>query len=67
MGLMQGISAPQLTPFKPDGSVDYDRYAALSARLAQAGIDGIFVCGTTGEFVKRCCRRPGPAPAALCG
>ena len=51
MGLMQGISAPQLTPFKPDGSVDYDRYAALSARLAQAGIDGIFVCGTTGEFV----------------
>lgn len=51
MGLMRGISAPQLTPMKADGSVDYDRYAALSAYLAKGGIQGIFVCGTTGEFV----------------
>lgn len=51
MGLMHGISAPQLTPMKPDGSVNYDRYAELSNRLAKGGIQGIFVCGTTGEFV----------------
>ncbi len=51
MGLMQGISAPQLTPVRPDGGVDFDRYAALSGRLAEGGIQGIFVCGTSGEFV----------------
>ena len=51
MGLMQGISAPQLTPFCSDGSIDYDRYSVLSRRLADAGLTGIFVCGTTGEFV----------------
>ncbi|MBQ9197388.1 MAG: dihydrodipicolinate synthase family protein [Clostridia bacterium] len=50
MGLMQGVSAPQLTPIRPDGSVDYDRYSLLSDRLARGGIQGIFVCGTTGEF-----------------
>lgn len=51
MELMRGISAPQLTPMKADGSVDYERYAALTARLAKGGIQGIFICGTTGEFV----------------
>ncbi len=50
MALMSGISAPQLTPFREDGSVDVERYAQLSARISRAGVTGIFVCGTTGEF-----------------
>lgn len=50
MGMMSGISAPQLTPFKADGSVDYDKYTELSAWIASSGVKGIFVCGTTGEF-----------------
>lgn len=50
MGLMSGISAPQLTPFRQDGSIDYDTYTALSAWIAGKRVKGIFVCGTTGEF-----------------
>ena len=51
MSLMRGISAPQLTPFTADGRVDPERYALLSQKLSDAGLTGIFVCGTTGEFV----------------
>ena len=51
MGLLQGISAPQLTPFHEDGSVNFEEYERLSDYLAEAGLQGIFVCGTTGEFV----------------
>lgn len=68
MGLMRGISAPQLTPVKADGSVDYDRYAALSARLAKGGVQGIFICGTTGEFVNLTAEeRKNLLPAARAG
>lgn len=38
-----------VTPFKDDGSVDYDRAAALANRLVDDGSDGIVVSGTTGE------------------
>lgn len=51
MDLMKGVSAPQLTPINADGSINYDRYTELSARLSKEGVKGIFVCGTTGEFV----------------
>lgn len=49
--LLSGISAPQLTPFYDNGEVNYEEYARLSRFLSDAGLDGIFVCGTTGEFV----------------
>lgn len=48
---LQGMIAPQLTPFKVDETPDYEEYARLSRYLVDNGIDGIFVCGTTGEFV----------------
>lgn len=38
-----------VTPFKPDGSVDYDRAKALALKLVEEGSDGLVVSGTTGE------------------
>jgi len=38
-----------VTPFKPDGSVDYDRAGELARKLIDEGSDGLLVTGTTGE------------------
>ena len=38
-----------VTPFKPDGSLDLDRFRALAAHLVDNGSDGLVVTGTTGE------------------
>src|SRR5918912_2973769 len=38
-----------VTPFGPDGSVDYDRFRELAQYLVEHGSDGLVVCGTTGE------------------
>jgi 4-hydroxy-tetrahydrodipicolinate synthase len=38
-----------VTPFKADGSVDYEAAPALARQLVQDGSDGIVVAGTTGE------------------
>ena len=38
-----------VTPFKPDGSVDYQSFRALAAHLVANGSDGLVVTGTTGE------------------
>lgn len=38
-----------VTPFGPDGGVDYANAAALAVKLVEEGSDGIVVCGTTGE------------------
>ncbi len=38
-----------VTPFNPDGSVDYRKAASLAAKLASEGVDGVLVSGTTGE------------------
>lgn len=48
---LRGISAPQLTPFREDGSVNYGEYTRLTQFITDAGVHGVFVCGTTGEFV----------------
>ncbi|MCL5677209.1 MAG: 4-hydroxy-tetrahydrodipicolinate synthase [Firmicutes bacterium] len=37
------------TPFKADGSVDYDLAKALARHLVETGSDGLVVAGTTGE------------------
>ena len=39
------------TPFGPDGAPDLDAFSAHLAWLAEAGLDGVFVAGTTGEGV----------------
>jgi len=38
-----------ITPFKGDGSVDYDAAERLAAMLVTDGSDGVVVSGTTGE------------------
>ena len=38
-----------ITPFKEDGSVNYDVAERLAAYLAEQGTDTLVVCGTTGE------------------
>jgi 4-hydroxy-tetrahydrodipicolinate synthase len=38
-----------VTPFREDGSVDYDAFQRLARHLVDNGSDGIVVAGTTGE------------------
>jgi 4-hydroxy-tetrahydrodipicolinate synthase len=46
---LKGSFPPLVTPFKKDGSIDYDTYAALVDFQAKGGSHGIVVAGTTGE------------------
>jgi 4-hydroxy-tetrahydrodipicolinate synthase len=39
-----------VTPYQPDGTPDWDSYAALTSRLVDAGITVITPNGNTGEF-----------------
>jgi 4-hydroxy-tetrahydrodipicolinate synthase len=38
-----------VTPFRPDGSLDLERFRALARFLVDNGSDGLVVAGTTGE------------------
>ena len=38
-----------VTPFAPDGAVDFDAFQQLAVHLVDHGSDGIVVAGTTGE------------------
>jgi 4-hydroxy-tetrahydrodipicolinate synthase len=48
---MVSMLAAIATPYGPDGGLDLDAFGAHIAWLAEAGIDGVFVGGTTGEGV----------------
>ena len=43
------VLTAMVTPFKADGSVDYDRYRELAGFLVDNGSDGVVAFGTTGE------------------
>jgi len=43
------VITAMVTPFAPDGSVNYAIAEALAAHLADNGSDALVVCGTTGE------------------
>jgi 4-hydroxy-tetrahydrodipicolinate synthase len=43
------VLTAMITPFKADGSVNYDVAAELAAHLANNGTDTLVICGTTGE------------------
>lgn len=43
------VLTAMITPFKPDGSVNYDVAAKLAAHLVDNGTDTLVICGTTGE------------------
>lgn len=45
---LRGAYTPLITPFK-DGAVDYESYARLVEWQINEGINGLVVCGTSGE------------------
>ncbi len=44
----RGVFTALVTPFAPDGSIDFDAYRALCERQVAAGV-ALVPCGTTGE------------------
>ncbi len=48
---IKGLVAAPFTPFRANGSVDFDRIESLAASLVSNKVVGAFVCGTTGEGV----------------
>jgi N-acetylneuraminate lyase len=47
---IQGLIAAAYTPMYADGSINLQVIAQLASHYQQAGLQGAFVCGTTGEF-----------------
>lgn len=46
----EGIYTPAVTPFTPSGEIDMDAFALVLESLIAAGIHGIIVGGSTGEY-----------------
>ena len=49
MAIFKGSGVAIVTPFKEDGSVDYEKFAEVIEYQVNGGTDCIIVCGTTGE------------------
>jgi len=49
MAIFKGAGVAICTPFKEDGSIDYDRFRDAIEYQIAGGTDAIIVCGTTGE------------------
>ena len=49
MAIFTGAGVAIITPFKENGEVDYERFAANIEYQIANGTDAIIVCGTTGE------------------
>lgn len=47
--IFKGIATALVTPFHPDGSVDYESYGRLLDWQIESGVNGLVACGTTGE------------------
>ncbi|MEO1191457.1 MAG: dihydrodipicolinate synthase family protein [Pseudomonadota bacterium] len=46
----EGIYTPLITPFKADYSIDEANFVAVIDFLIEAGVQGLIVAGTTGEY-----------------
>jgi len=46
----EGIYTPVVTPHRADHSIDKDRFAEVIESLIAAGVHGLVVAGTTGEY-----------------
>lgn len=46
----EGIYTPAVTPYAKDGSINRDGFAAVIEHLVTAGVHGIIVGGSTGEY-----------------
>ena len=47
---LETVVAIPVTPFAPDGAVDWDGHAALIRRLVEDGVEAVTPNGNTGEF-----------------
>ena len=47
--IFKGIATALITPFKADGSIDFDAYGRIIDWQIESGIDALVSCGTTGE------------------
>ncbi len=47
---LKGLIAASFTPMNSDGSINYAVIKQYAKHIADSGIAGVFVCGTTGEF-----------------
>src|SRR5438105_2219308 len=46
---LNGLVAAPFTAFHPNGSLNVSAIEAQAAALARNGVNGAFICGTTGE------------------
>jgi 4-hydroxy-tetrahydrodipicolinate synthase len=46
---IRGVVPPVVTPDNPDGTVDVESFEKLINRMIDAGVDGLFLLGSTGE------------------
>lgn len=49
MPLFEGVATALITPFSQDGSVNYAKLEELINKQIEDGVDGLVICGTTGE------------------
>jgi len=49
MRIFEGVGTALITPFYPDGSVNYDEMKRLIDEQIARGVDALVICGTTGE------------------
>ena len=49
MSIFEGAGVAIVTPFKADGSVDYEQFKRFIDFQIENGTDSIIACGTTGE------------------
>jgi len=47
---LQGIYTPVLTSFDAEGKVDYEAWKAVLDKQINAGVHGLIIGGSTGEF-----------------
>lgn len=47
---LRGVFCPSITPLREDGSIDYAAWGRHLDRLVAAGIDGVLIFGSNGEF-----------------
>ena len=49
MSIFEGVATALITPFCSDGSVNYAKLEELINKQIEDGVDGLVICGTTGE------------------
>ena len=49
MSLFKGLIAATLTPMNPDATLNLDSVPQIVEHLIASGVDGLYVCGSTGE------------------